>query len=180
MNVTPGMLSSKPKKRKRVAEPAEASFAPGALSRAEEEAGAFAGASPFPHVHLSSIFASAALLEVQRELGLLSSTFKETDLFKVYQTGDLANLDAANAEHAAALPATIALRASLYSPSPTLLGGSDVIFEIAYSTAGATITLAVGTALSGAQYSAPPGRQHAFVLAALGDAGEYTTRVVDE
>lgn len=35
----------------------------------------------------------------------------------MYQTGDLANIDAQNAEHRSLLPATIALRAALYSDS---------------------------------------------------------------
>ena len=96
---------------------AESCFAPGALSRAKELSETFAAASPFPHAHLSSILAQPALLAVRQELGLLRSTFKETDMFKVFQTGDLANLDAADAEHSAALPATIALRAALYSPA---------------------------------------------------------------
>ena len=93
-----------------------ACFAADALARAPEEAASFAAASPFAHAHLSSVFEPSALLAVRKELSLLQSTFKETDLFKVYQTGDLANLDAANPEHAAALPSTIALRAALYSP----------------------------------------------------------------
>ena len=94
-----------------------ACFAPDALLRATEQAASFATATPYPHSHLSSVFLPPALLAVRQELGLLSSTFKETDLFKVYQTGDLANLDEANPEHAAALPSTIALRAALYSPA---------------------------------------------------------------
>ena len=36
-------------------------------------------------------------------------------LSQVYQTGDLANVDPSNREHATALPATIELRAALYS-----------------------------------------------------------------
>ena len=47
--------------------------------------------------------------------GWLHRTFKETDLFKVYQTGDLGNLDRSDPTHAAALPQTLALRDALYS-----------------------------------------------------------------
>ena len=80
-----------------------------------EPAASFAASSPYPHVQLATIVEQPLLLKVREELQLLRSTFKETDLFKVFQTGDLANVDPSNAEHAAALPTTIELRAALYS-----------------------------------------------------------------
>ena len=89
-------------------------FAPDALEPSAPRA-AFKEATPYMHVRLPSLFDEASLLSVRRELQQLSSTFKETDLFKVYQTGDLGNLDARNPEHAALLPATLALRSALYS-----------------------------------------------------------------
>ena len=105
--------------KKRAASPAAAPspLAPGALDPDATAAAAasFAASTPYTHVRLESLFDEAALLAVRRELGALSSTFKETDLFKVNQTGDLANLDPDIPEHAAALPATLALRAALYS-----------------------------------------------------------------
>lgn len=45
----------------------------------------------------------------------LQATYKETDLFKVFQTGDLANIDTTDKEHASKLPNLLALRAALYS-----------------------------------------------------------------
>ena len=57
-------------------------FAPGALEP-EEHAARFAAAAPYTHVQLHSLFDEGTLLRVRQELGLLQSTFKETDLFKV-------------------------------------------------------------------------------------------------
>lgn len=45
----------------------------------------------------------------------LQATYKETDLFKVFQTGDLANIDQQDEQHATKLPGLLALRAALYS-----------------------------------------------------------------
>lgn len=70
---------------------------------------------PYTHLRLLGLFDEQRLLKVRTELGGLQRTFKETDLFKVFQTGDLANMDAANPTHAAALAETIALRSALYS-----------------------------------------------------------------
>ena len=110
-----GMKRGKKRARADKDELALACFAPGALQAPEQAAASFGAALPFSHVQLSSLFAQDALRAVRTELALLQSTFKETDLFKVYQTGDLANLDEANAEHTALLPSTIALRRALYS-----------------------------------------------------------------
>ena len=77
----------------------------------------FAASQPYLHIQLHDVFGDAALRAVRAELSSLHRTFKETDLFKVWQTGDLGNLDAADATHAAALPATIALRDALYTPA---------------------------------------------------------------
>lgn len=72
---------------------------------------------PYPHQWLPGLFDRSALLAVREELGSLQRTFKETDLFKVYQTGDLANVDPSDPVHAAQLPHTIRLRSALYSPA---------------------------------------------------------------
>ena len=82
---------------------------------ASTHATAYRTAQPYPHARLADVFQESHLLKVRQELQQLQSTFKETDLFKLYQTGDLANIDPTNPEHATSLPATIALRAALYS-----------------------------------------------------------------
>ena len=111
----PSSMCQKPLGSKKTSKSTKAKpvLAPGAL-------GACPALDPFPYPHVRAppgLFDRRALLAVREELASLQRTFKETDLFKVYQTGDLANLDAANPEHTAALPSTIALRAALYSPA---------------------------------------------------------------
>ena len=49
-----------------------------------EPAASFAASSPYPHVQLATIVEQPLLLKVREELQLLRSTFKETDLFKVF------------------------------------------------------------------------------------------------
>lgn len=46
----------------------------------------------------------------------IEATYKETDLFKMLQTGDLVNMDKLDAESAAKLPNLLALRDAIYSP----------------------------------------------------------------
>lgn len=46
----------------------------------------------------------------------VEATYKETDLFKMFQTGDLANLDALPPEQAAKLPTVRRLRDAIYAP----------------------------------------------------------------
>ncbi|KAL3898292.1 MAG: hypothetical protein SGPRY_012872 [Prymnesium sp.] len=77
----------------------------------------FSTSHPYTHLHLPHLFDPTHLSKVARELRSLGRTFKETDLFKVYQTGDLANLDPREPEHAAALPHTLELREAIYSPA---------------------------------------------------------------
>ena len=75
----------------------------------------FASAHPYTYVKLHGLLDESRLLKVRNELAQLRRTFKETDLFKVFQTGDLANIDPNEPLHAAELSETIALREALYS-----------------------------------------------------------------
>lgn len=60
---------------------------------------------------------ASASLQVRDEIiENVEATYKETDLFKMFQTGDLANMDALPAEQAAKLPTVRALRDAIYSP----------------------------------------------------------------
>ncbi len=88
---------------------------PDALAAALRGGRAYARAPPWPHARIEGLFDEARLRRIRNELGALQRTFKETDLFRVYQTGDLANLDASEPEHARALGETLALREALYS-----------------------------------------------------------------
>eukprot|EP00882_Tetradesmus_deserticola_P030037 GHRQ01033692.1.p1 GENE.GHRQ01033692.1~~GHRQ01033692.1.p1 ORF type:complete len:140 (+),score=58.34 GHRQ01033692.1:369-788(+) len=71
---------------------------------------------PFSHLVLKDLADDKLLRAVREEvIHNISATYKETDLFKVFQTGDLANMDALDPESAAQLPALLALRAAIYS-----------------------------------------------------------------
>ena len=77
----------------------------------------YAAASPFPHGVVSPLCADASLRAVQAEMREhLTATFKETDLFKVLQTGDLVTIDRANPELVPKIPNLLRLRAAIYSP----------------------------------------------------------------
>ncbi|CAD7703036.1 unnamed protein product [Ostreobium quekettii] len=55
---------------------------------------AFAAGAPFPHVVLENVFDDQSLRRAREEvIHNLKADFKETDIFKVFQTGDLANYD---------------------------------------------------------------------------------------
>ena len=71
--------------------------------------------TPWTHLRLKGLFHTSRLLAVRAELGALQRTFKETDLFKVFQSGDLANVDEGDPTHREALKETIRLRRAIYS-----------------------------------------------------------------
>lgn len=76
----------------------------------------FDASAPYTHLALRDLFNPAALRQVREEIiNNLQATYKETDLFKVFQTGDLANIDAADPEHASKLATLLALRGAIYS-----------------------------------------------------------------
>jgi Rps23 Pro-64 3,4-dihydroxylase Tpa1-like proline 4-hydroxylase len=69
-------------------------------------------ALPYPHCVISQLCEPNGMRAIRSEvIGNLQATFKESDIFKVYQTTDLANLTAAQAE---ILPNLLSLRAALY------------------------------------------------------------------
>jgi len=94
---------------------------PALLTRRAVHASACAAARPYPHHVLEQLCLPGRVGAIRDEiLQNLDGTFKETDLFKLYQTIDLANLDTAKAEHAqlcAVLPELMALRDALYTPA---------------------------------------------------------------
>ena len=68
-------------------------------------------AQPYPHVVLSGLCEEARARALEEEAKTrLRADYKETDLFKVYQTGDLAGLDIES--H----PNLVALRDAIYAP----------------------------------------------------------------
>jgi prolyl 3-hydroxylase /prolyl 3,4-dihydroxylase len=80
-------------------------------ARTKEE---YARAVPFPHCVLRPLFRDEFLAAVRAEVLQLPRTFKETDLFKLYQSVDLANMDATT-DAARALPALMRFKQTLYS-----------------------------------------------------------------
>eukprot|EP00045_Choanoeca_perplexa_P016310 m.218754 g.218754 ORF g.218754 m.218754 type:complete len:574 (+) comp17223_c0_seq2:97-1818(+) len=77
----------------------------------------YESSKPYPHCVFKPLCPDAILKEVRDEIiGNLETKFKETDLFKLYQTTDLANVDQSNPELAAKLPTLLKLRDALYAP----------------------------------------------------------------
>ena len=89
------------------------------LTSASNTAGlrrAYAEAKPYPHAVLPELCREEHFEKVKTEIVQnLKTNFKETDLFKFFQTTDLANVDASQPELAAKLPALLELRKALYS-----------------------------------------------------------------
>ncbi|ETW04707.1 hypothetical protein H310_03863 [Aphanomyces invadans] len=77
--------------------------------------GVCAGNAPFPHYQIPVLCTVEHMRKVHTEcVQELQSTFKETDLFKLYQTIDLGNLKASS-PLAKKLPALMQLRNALYT-----------------------------------------------------------------
>lgn len=69
-----------------------------------------------PYVHsVLRPFTEAFLANVKEQVLLLNASFKETDLFRINQTGELANIDALPKEERCKLGALTRLRDELYS-----------------------------------------------------------------
>ena len=76
---------------------------------------------PYPHVRVEDLFDQASLRAIVQEAKEhLTTTFKETDLFKMFQTLDLANFKECDDEEImelrAKVPTIVKLRDALYSP----------------------------------------------------------------
>ncbi|KAF5842957.1 Oxoglutarate and iron-dependent oxygenase degradation C-term-domain-containing protein [Dunaliella salina] len=73
-------------------------------------------AQPYLHGVLRELLPPETLAQVRDEIvGNIQATYKETDLLKVFQTGDLGNLDRLDAEAASKLPTLMKLKSALYS-----------------------------------------------------------------
>ena len=80
-------------------------------------AAAYAAAEPYTHGVVTPLCDDARLRAVQQEMKEnLTATFKETDLFKVLQTGDLVTIDQADPSVGEKIPELLKLRAAIYSP----------------------------------------------------------------
>jgi prolyl 3-hydroxylase /prolyl 3,4-dihydroxylase len=72
---------------------------------------------PYPHAVVSSLIQDGLLRRVRSEISEhISFTLKETDIYRIHQSGDLANLSKLDAESLKHLPSLVRLRDALYSP----------------------------------------------------------------
>ncbi|EGE00057.1 oxidoreductase [Trichophyton tonsurans CBS 112818] len=94
------------------------SFADGLLDKdtLEKYKAAYAKSGPYKHGVISPLFNQELLRAVRSEIQEhISFTEKETDIYKIYQSGDLANLDGLDDESLSRLPSLLKLRNALYS-----------------------------------------------------------------
>jgi len=91
-------------------------IAPDILQKSQELAAAYGDAQPYPHGMIRDFCREGFLGGILTELKHNSKVkFKETDLFRVYQSVDLGNLQAGS-ELANKMPALMKLKNAVYSP----------------------------------------------------------------
>ncbi|KAI0907120.1 Oxoglutarate and iron-dependent oxygenase degradation C-term-domain-containing protein [Ustulina deusta] len=78
----------------------------------------YAESSPYKHAVIHELVDDKLLRAVRDEIrDNVSFMPKETDIYKIHQSGDLANLDGLGDEALAKLPSLLALRDAMYSPA---------------------------------------------------------------
>ncbi|PGH08470.1 hypothetical protein AJ80_07869 [Polytolypa hystricis UAMH7299] len=95
-----------------------ARFRDGLLERAtlEEYKQKYAHSEPYKHGVISNLINASLLRSVRSEIQQhLHFTEKETDIYKIHQSGDLANLDGLDDASLSRLPSLLQLRDALYS-----------------------------------------------------------------
>ncbi|KEZ40006.1 Pkhd-type hydroxylase tpa1 [Scedosporium apiospermum] len=76
----------------------------------------YATSGPYKHAVINKLVDDSLLRNVRGEIrDNVSFTPKETDIYKIHQSGDLANLDGLDDEALAKLPSLLALRDAIYS-----------------------------------------------------------------
>ncbi|KIP09151.1 hypothetical protein PHLGIDRAFT_29143 [Phlebiopsis gigantea 11061_1 CR5-6] len=89
-------------------------LAPNTIHRLNNE---YANSEPYKYCKVDKLFEDELLVAVKDEiLAELSFTEKETDIYKVNQTGDLASLNYLSKDQISLLPNLLKLRDALYSP----------------------------------------------------------------
>jgi prolyl 3-hydroxylase /prolyl 3,4-dihydroxylase len=82
----------------------------------DEYASQYADSTPYKHSVIHGLIDDKLLRNVRDEIREnVSFTPKETDIYKIHQSGDLANLDGLDDEALAKLPSVLALRDAMYS-----------------------------------------------------------------
>ncbi|KIW14731.1 hypothetical protein PV08_07515 [Exophiala spinifera] len=76
----------------------------------------YASSGPYPHAVVPSLIQDELLRAVRSEIiSHIHFTLKETDIYRIHQSGDLANLSNLDAESLKHLPSLVRLRDALYS-----------------------------------------------------------------
>ncbi|KAG5946245.1 hypothetical protein E4U60_004387 [Claviceps pazoutovae] len=76
----------------------------------------YASSAPYKHAVIHELVDDILLRSVRDEVcNNLQYTLKETDIYKIHQSGDLANIDGLDPELVAKVPSLLALRDALYS-----------------------------------------------------------------
>ncbi|OOQ84177.1 putative oxidoreductase [Penicillium brasilianum] len=106
------------KKRALSSEEAGARFSDGLFDPAKQQkyTDAYATSSPYLHGVICPLIEPSLLRSVRDEVQEhLSFTEKETDIYKIFQSGDLANLDGLDDSSLSKLPSLLKLRDAMYS-----------------------------------------------------------------
>ncbi|KAL8688370.1 MAG: hypothetical protein Q9224_004900 [Gallowayella concinna] len=89
----------------------------GLLQQAEDYQKQYSSSEPYKHGVIQNLVEPQLLRKVRAEIQEnLSFTPKETDIYKIHQSGDLANLDGLDDSSLKLLPSLLTLRNLLYSP----------------------------------------------------------------
>lgn len=103
-------------KRSKTSHDHTGSFAPSLFSTLESQKSAYASSTPYLHGVIPTLVADPLLRAVRDEIrSHITFTPKETDIYKIHQSGDLANLDGLDAASLEKLPSLVKLRDALYS-----------------------------------------------------------------
>ncbi|KAI4115045.1 MAG: hypothetical protein LQ345_004288 [Seirophora villosa] len=93
-------------------------FRQGLLQEADKYHKQYIDSQPYKHGLIQNLLDPQLLRNVRAEIQAnLSFTPKETDIYRIHQSGDLANLDGLDDSSLKLLPSLLALRDALYSPS---------------------------------------------------------------
>ncbi|CAI7612342.1 unnamed protein product [Penicillium crustosum] len=106
------------KKRALSSEEAAARFRDGLFDTAEQQkyTSQYAKSSPYLHGVIHPLIEPTLLRSVRDEIETqVSFTEKETDIYKIFQSGDLANLDGLDDSSLSKLPSVLKLRDAMYS-----------------------------------------------------------------
>ncbi|KAI0523847.1 Oxoglutarate and iron-dependent oxygenase degradation C-term-domain-containing protein [Xylaria bambusicola] len=118
----PHAVDQKPSKKKAKTTPsnedAQARFRKGLFDKKvlDQYTGEYSESAPYKHAVIHELIDDKLLRAVRDEIkDNVSFTPKETDIYKIHQSGDLANLDGLGDEALAKLPSLLALRDAMYS-----------------------------------------------------------------